>query len=49
MPVRDFDDQRGFVMELHIVNDSREFSAEFLGQEDDPDLFVGDGLFQGIL
>ena len=49
MPVRDFDDQRRFVVQLYIVYDLGKLPAEFLGQEENPDFLVGDGFFQSIL
>ena len=48
MPVGDFDDQRGFVMKLDIVNNFRKLPAESFGQEYDPDFFIGDGFLQSI-
>ena len=36
-------------MELYVINDSGELPAEFLGQEYDPDIFVGDGMLQSFL
>lgn len=36
-------------MELYIVDDLREFPAEFFGQENDPDFFVRDSTLQSFL
>ena len=49
MSVRDFDDQRRFVMEPDFIDDLRKFSAEFLGKENDPNFFVRNCIFQRFL
>ena len=35
-------------MKLYIINNFRKLPAEFLGQEYDSDLFIGDGFLQSI-
>ena len=49
MSVRNFNDERCFVMKLDIINDLRKLPAEFFGQEYDSDLFVCDGALQSFL
>ena len=49
MPVRDFDDKGRFVVQLYIINDGGKLPAELFSQQDDPDLFIGNGFLKRIL